>query len=111
MSLRHDDRDDDQTMADTTAVPQKQRSVGGRSGNQTAMVTVEGDGGNLITDEVAWTENQDGGDAEMESDDGGSDLKQNSKVCSPNLKAVSQSVDLGQNNNPNTTPTKDYEIV
>jgi len=25
--------------------------------------------------------------------------------------AVSQSVDLGQNNNPNTTPTKDYEIV
>jgi len=24
---------------------------------------------------------------------------------------VSQSVDLGQNNNPNTTPTKDYEIV
>jgi len=25
--------------------------------------------------------------------------------------AVSQSVDLGQNNNPNTTPTKDYENV
>jgi len=25
--------------------------------------------------------------------------------------AVSQSVDLGQNNNPNTTPTKDYEKV
>jgi len=24
---------------------------------------------------------------------------------------VSQSVDLGQNNNPNTTPTKDYENV
>jgi len=24
---------------------------------------------------------------------------------------VSQSVDLGQSNNPNTTPTKDYEIV
>jgi len=24
---------------------------------------------------------------------------------------VSQSVDLGQNNNPNTTPTKDYEKV
>ena len=24
---------------------------------------------------------------------------------------VSQSVDLGLNNNPNTTPTKDYEIV
>ena len=28
--------------------------------------------------------------------------------CSP---VVSQSVDLGQNNNPNTTPTKDYENV
>ena len=27
------------------------------------------------------------------------------------LDAVSQSVDLGQSNNPNTTPTKDYEIV
>jgi len=27
------------------------------------------------------------------------------------LRVVSQSVDLGQNNNPNTTPTKDYEIV
>jgi len=26
-------------------------------------------------------------------------------------RGVSQSVDLGQNNNPNTTPTKDYEIV
>jgi len=25
--------------------------------------------------------------------------------------SVSQSVDLGQNNNPNTTPTKDYENV
>jgi len=25
--------------------------------------------------------------------------------------AVSQSVDLGQSNNPNTTPTKDYEKV
>ena len=25
--------------------------------------------------------------------------------------AVSQSVDLGWSNNPNTTPTKDYEIV
>ena len=25
--------------------------------------------------------------------------------------AVSESVDLGQNNNPNTTPTKDYENV
>ena len=25
--------------------------------------------------------------------------------------SVSQSVDLGQSNNPNTTPTKDYEIV
>ena len=25
--------------------------------------------------------------------------------------AVSQSVDLGQSNNPNTTPTKDYENV
>jgi len=85
-SPRHNGRDD-QTMADMTAVPQKQRSVGGRSGNQTAAVTVEGDGGNLITDEVAWTENQDGGDAEMESADGGSDLKQNSKVRSPNLKA------------------------
>jgi len=24
---------------------------------------------------------------------------------------VSQSVDLGRSNNPNTTPTKDYEIV
>jgi len=31
-----------------------------------------------------------------------------------NLKiscGVSQSVDLGRSNNPNTTPTKDYEIV
>jgi len=27
------------------------------------------------------------------------------------VRAVSQSVDLGQNNNPNTTPTKDYENV
>jgi len=27
------------------------------------------------------------------------------------LCGVSQSVDLGQNNNPNTTPTKDYKIV
>jgi len=27
------------------------------------------------------------------------------------VPAVSQSVDLGQSNNPNTTPTKDYEIV
>jgi len=27
------------------------------------------------------------------------------------LAAVSQSVDLGQSNNPNTTPTKDYENV
>jgi len=27
------------------------------------------------------------------------------------VRGVSQSVDLGQNNNPNTTPTKDYEIV
>jgi len=27
------------------------------------------------------------------------------------LTAVSQSEDLGQSNNPNTTPTKDYEIV
>jgi len=27
------------------------------------------------------------------------------------MNAVSQSVDLGQNNNPNTTPTKDYENV
>jgi len=27
------------------------------------------------------------------------------------LDVVSQSVDLGQNNNPNTTPTKDYENV
>jgi len=31
-------------------------------------------------------------------------------VSRPDL-TVSQSVDLGQNNNPNTTPTKDYEIV
>jgi len=29
----------------------------------------------------------------------------------PSLGDVSQSVDLGQNNNPNTTPTKDYENV
>ena len=29
----------------------------------------------------------------------------------PGMLAVSQSVDLGQNNNPNTTPTKDYENV
>jgi len=27
------------------------------------------------------------------------------------LPAVSQSVDLGRSNNPNTTPTKDYENV
>jgi len=27
------------------------------------------------------------------------------------LAVVSQSVDLGQSNNPNTTPTKDYENV
>ena len=27
------------------------------------------------------------------------------------VSIVSQSVDLGQNNNPNTTPTKDYENV
>ena len=27
------------------------------------------------------------------------------------MSAVSQSVDLGQNNNPNTTPTKDYKNV
>ena len=27
------------------------------------------------------------------------------------MGSVSQSVDLGQNNNPNTTPTKDYENV
>jgi len=27
------------------------------------------------------------------------------------VTAVSQSVDLGRSNNPNTTPTKDYEIV
>jgi len=26
-------------------------------------------------------------------------------------RGVSQSVDLGRSNNPNTTPTKDYEIV
>ena len=30
---------------------------------------------------------------------------------SVNAPTVSQSVDLGQSNNPNTTPTKDYEIV
>ena len=29
----------------------------------------------------------------------------------PGSSGVSQSVDLGQNNNPNTTPTKDYENV
>jgi len=28
-----------------------------------------------------------------------------------NIGGVSQSVDLGQSNNPNTTPTKDYENV
>jgi len=27
------------------------------------------------------------------------------------VTSVSQSVDLGQSNNPNTTPTKDYEKV
>jgi len=27
------------------------------------------------------------------------------------VTGVSQSVDLGRSNNPNTTPTKDYEIV
>jgi len=34
-----------------------------------------------------------------------------SPPCSCPSTAVSQSVDLGQNNNPNTTPTKDYENV
>ena len=29
----------------------------------------------------------------------------------PQRRAVSQSVDLGRSNNPNTTPTKDYEKV
>jgi len=84
------DRDDDQTMADTMAVPQKHKdkgSAGGRSGNQTAaVVTVDGNRGNLITDGVVWPENEDGGDAKMEGIDGGSDLKLNSKVRSPNLK-------------------------
>ena len=34
-------------------------------------------------------------------------------ACSPHhhLDAVSQSVDLGQRNTPNTTPTKDYKNV
>ena len=32
-------------------------------------------------------------------------------VSHPCYPAVSQSVDLGQNNNPNTTPTKDYKNV
>jgi len=36
------------------------------------------------------------------------------EVCPKNVlevAGVSQSVNLGQNNNPNTTPTKDYENV
>ena len=37
----------------------------------------------------------------------GSNLVQISHLSS---NAVSQSVDLGQNNNPNTTPTKDYKV-
>ena len=31
--------------------------------------------------------------------------------CGMGRAAVSQSVDLGRSNNPNTTPTKDYENV
>ena len=40
-------------------------------------------------------------------------LVHNNHSCPGNNTAfgVSQSVDLGQSNNPNTTPTKDYEIV
>ena len=33
------------------------------------------------------------------------------KGAGSTISGVSQSVDLGQSNNPNTTPTKDYEIV
>jgi len=32
-------------------------------------------------------------------------------VAHPVVGGVSQSVDLGRSNNPNTTPTKDYENV
>jgi len=32
-------------------------------------------------------------------------------LCLIQMDVVSQSVDLGQSNNPNTTPTKDYENV
>jgi len=36
---------------------------------------------------------------------------QANRANSNNPSTVSQSVDLGRSNNPNTTPTKDYEIV
>ena len=37
--------------------------------------------------------------------------RQSTELVSLRCVGVSQSVDLGQNNNPNTTPTKDYENV
>ena len=40
-----------------------------------------------------------------------SNLKREQGKQERKRNSVSQSVDLGQNNNPNTTPTKDYENV
>jgi len=38
-------------------------------------------------------------------------LKNRNSMSTSSMTIVSQSVDLGRSNNPNTTPTKDYEIV
>ena len=58
-SRRHNDRGDDQMMADATVVPPQhkdKRMVSGQASNQTgaAAVTVHGDRCNLLTDGVAW---------------------------------------------------------
>ena len=67
--------------------------VSGQAGNQTgaAAVTVHSDGCDLLTDGVAWTGSQDGGNDRMESTDGRSDLRdstQNLKVRTLNLKTT-----------------------
>ena len=67
--------------------------VSGQASNQTgaAAVTVHSDRCDLLTDRVAWTGSQDGGDDRMESTDGRSDLRdstQNSKVHTLNLKTT-----------------------
>ena len=87
MSWRHDDRGDNQTMADAMVVPpwhKDKRTVSGQASNQTgaAAVTMH-DGCDLLTDGVVWTGSQDGGNDRMESADGRSDLRdstQNWKV-------------------------------